>query len=282
MAGKKLKSLPTEDLLKGKYVNKANFQKNRLKELTGISSWSNLTELNLGQNELADFPKEISKLHHLIRLYINQNNIRSIPENIFPSLKNLEFLKMNTNKLSQLPSDINKCENLTYLNLANNCLKDVQSLVGLGRLNELYVDNNQLTELPHALFKSTNLRKLKANNNPLKKPPEAVCLGGLKEIQSYFKMLEVSSVTIRTIKTMFLGSSMAGKSTVCRSLRYRRPMAVAEDDRTVGIEIHEFLSEDKVRFLFWDFAGQDEYYFTHHVFITPQAFVILAVDLSKY
>lgn len=281
MTGRRLKSLPLEELQKGRDVSKANLQKNRLKEFTGISRWSNLTELNVCQNELVEFPKEISELYQLIRLYMNQNNIKSIPENIFPSLKKLQFLKINTNKLCQLPLDMNKCENLNYLNLSNNCLKDVQSLVGLGRLNELYVDNNQLTELPHALFKSQNLKKFKANSNPLKKPPEAICVGGLKDIQNYFEMLEESSFTMRTIKTMFLGSSMAGKSTVCRSLKCGCPVEVAEDDRTVGIEIHQFLNEDGVRFLFWDFAGQDEYYFTHHVFITPQAFVILAVDLSE-
>lgn len=282
MAGKRLKSLPSDLLQIGQDVDKADLQKNRLKEVTDISHLSNLTELNLCRNELVEFPKEISELQQLVRLYINQNNIKSIPENIFPSLKKLKFLKMSTNKLSQLPSDMSKCEKLIYLNLSNNCLKDVQSLVGLGQLNELYVENNRLTELPCALFKFQNLEKFKANSNPLRKPPEAICAGGLKAIQSYFEMLEVSSFTIKTIKTMFLGSSMAGKSTVCRSLMHGFPVEVAEDDRTVGIEIQQFLNADGVRFLFWDFAGQEEYYFTHHIFITPQAFVILAVDLSKY
>lgn len=274
--------LPSDLLQNGQDVDKVDLQKNRLKNVTGISQLSNLTELNLCRNELTEFPQEISKLQQLVTLYMNQNNIKSIPDNIFPSLKKLKFLKMSTNKLRQLPSDMNRCENLIYLNLSNNCLRDVQPLVGLGRLNELYVENNRLTELPHALFQSQNLEKFKANRNPLRKPPEAICEGGLKGIQSYFEMLEKSSFTMRTIKTMFLGSSMAGKSTVCRSLRQGCPVEVAEDDRTVGIEIQQVHNADGVHFVFWDFAGQEEYYFTHHVFITPQAFVILAIDLSKY
>lgn len=261
-------------------MDKADLQKNRLKEVTGIACLSNLTELNLCRNELIQFPTEISKLQQLVKLYLNQNKIKSIPENIFPFLKKLEFLKISTNKLSHLPSDITKCENLNFLNLSNNCLLDVQPLVGLGQLKELYMENNRLTELPQALFQC--LEKFKVKNNPLRKPPEAICLGGLKDIKHYFKMLnEASSFTSRTIKTMFLGCSMAGKSTVCRSLAHGKPVMVAEDDRTEGIEIQKFLNEDGVRFLFWDFAGQEEYYFTHHVFITAQAFVILAVDLSK-
>ncbi|KAK3510173.1 hypothetical protein QTP70_026761 [Hemibagrus guttatus] len=281
-SGKRLKSLPSDLLQKGQDVDKADLQKNRLKEVTGIACLSNLTELNLCRNELVEFPTEISKLQQLVRLYLNQNKIKSIPENIFPFLKKLEFLKISTNKLSQLPSDINKCENLNFLNLSNNCLCNVQPLVGLGQLRELYMENNRLTELPQALFQSKNLEKFKVKNNPLKKPPEDICLGGLKDIKRYFKMVEASSFTSRIIKTMFLGCSMAGKSTVCRSLKYGHPVKVAEDDRTEGIEIQEFSIADGVRFLFWDFAGQEEYYFTHHVFITAQAFVILAVDLSKY
>ncbi|KAI5626285.1 malignant fibrous histiocytoma-amplified sequence 1-like isoform X1 [Silurus asotus] len=282
LSGKRLKSLPSDLLQKGQDVDKADLEKNRLKKVTGISCLSNLTELILCRNELSEFPKEISELQQLVRLYMNQNNIKSIPDNIFPSLKKLQFLKMSTNKLSQLPSDMNKCETLTYLNLSNNCLKNVQPLVGLRQLNELYLENNWLTELPQALFQSQNLKNFKVHNNRLRKPPEEICLGGLKDIQSYFEMLEDHPFTIRTIKTMFLGSSMAGKSTVCRSLRLGSPVEVDEDDRTVGIEIQEVFNTDGVRFLFWDFAGQEEYYFTHHVFITPQAFVILAVDLSMY
>lgn len=210
---------------------------------------------------------------------MNQNNIKNIPETIFPSLKKLQFLKMSTNRLDKLPLDINKCESLTYLNLSNNNLKDLDPLVGLRGLKELYVEKNRLKALPSSLFETECLEKIKANGNPLRMPPEEVCTGGLKEIQSYFEMLKASSYNVCTVKTMFLGSTMAGKSTLSRSLRLGEPVTVREDDRTVGIEISE-VDRDGIHFRLWDFAGQEEYYLTHHAFITPQAFVILAIDLS--
>ena len=77
---------------------------------------------------------------------------------------------------------------------------------------------------------------------------------------------------------MFLGASLAGKSTICKSLKQRQAKLVPKEERTVGIEISEFRIED-FTFLFWDFAGQLEYYMTHHVFITPQALVILVINL---
>uniref|UniRef100_A0A8C1DFX8 Uncharacterized protein n=1 Tax=Cyprinus carpio TaxID=7962 RepID=A0A8C1DFX8_CYPCA len=91
----------------------------------------NLTELNLG-------------LHQLEKLYINQNNIKTIPENVFPSLEKLKFLKLSTNRLEKLPQDMNRCQHLNYLNLSNNCLRNLDPLVGLSHLKELYVERNQL------------------------------------------------------------------------------------------------------------------------------------------
>lgn len=278
--GKKLRTLPTEILQRGQDVEKVDLQRNRLKHVAGISQLSNLTELNLSRNEISDFPSEIKDLHQLVRLYLNQNNLKTIPEDVFPSLEKLQFLKLSTNRIAKLPEDINKCHNLSYLNLSNNCLTDLEPLVGLPHIKELYAERNQLAELPYSLFQTKSLTQFKVNGNPLKKPPEEVCAGGLKDIQNYFSMLDSNSPSVRSVKTMFLGTSMAGKSTLCRSLKQAYPVSVAEDDRTVGIEISE-VESDGVRFYFWDFAGQEEYYNTHHVFITAEAFVILAIDLSR-
>ncbi|XP_073693063.1 malignant fibrous histiocytoma-amplified sequence 1 homolog [Garra rufa] len=280
-AGKKLKTLPSELLQRGGEAVKVDLQRNRLKQITGITQLKNLTELNLCRNEFTDFPVDIRGLRQLEKLYINQNNIKTIPENVFPSLEKLKFLKLSTNRLENLPQDMNRCQYLNYLNLSNNCLKNLDPLVGLKHLKELYVERNQLAELPDLLFQNSSLNLFKANGNPLRKPPQEVCAGGLKDIQSYFSMLEANAPNVCTVKTMFLGSSMAGKSTLCRSLKQGGPVSVDKDDRTVGIEISKVDSEG-VRFFFWDFAGQEEYYITHHVFITAQAFVIFAIDLFSY
>lgn len=282
LSGQKLKSLP-HDLLA--HARKVDLQRNKLKRITGISRFTDLTELNLSRNKIMEFSQEIHNLHKLEKLYMNQNNIRAIPEGILPHLRRLKFLKLSTNRLTKLPSDINQCTSITYLDLSKNCLQNIQPLVGLPKLKELLVEKNQLTELPSQLFQngSCELITCKATGNPLRCPPEEVCAGGVMDIQSYFRQMEENPNTRSawTVKTMFLGSSMAGKSTLCRSLKKGRPVVVAVEDRTEGIEITQLYTQG-VRFLFWDFAGQEEYYLTHHVFITPRALVILTCDLASY
>lgn len=261
-----------------------NLQRNKLKRVIGISRFNNLTELNLSRNKLIEFSSEIQYLNKLETLYMNQNNIRSIPEGIFPNLTNLKYLKLNTNCLAKLPSDINQCTSVTYLDLSKNYLQSIQPLVGLPKLRTLLVEKNRLMDLPSELFQrsSCELTMFEAMGNPLRCPPEEVCAGGVMDIQSYFLQLEENPNTHSawTVKTMFLGSSMAGKSTLCRSLREGKPVAVAMKDRTEGIEISQLYTEE-VRFLLWDFAGQEEYYLTHHVFITSRALVILTVDIAR-
>ncbi|XP_042270339.1 malignant fibrous histiocytoma-amplified sequence 1 homolog [Thunnus maccoyii] len=282
LSGQKLKSIPKDCLT---YATRVDLQRNKLKRVIGISRLTHLTELNLSRNKIMEFSQEMQNLHKLERLYMNQNNIRSIPEGIFPHLRRLKFLKLSTNRLAKLPSDINQCTSITYLDLSKNCLQNIQALVGLQKLKELLVKKNQLTELPSQLFqnRSCELTVFKATGNPLRYPPEEVCDGGVMDIQSYFLQMEENPNTHSawTVKTMFLGSSMAGKSTLCRSLRKGKPVAVAVEDRTEGIEISQLYTQE-VRFLFWDFAGQEEYYLTHHVFITPRALVILTIDLASY
>ncbi|MBN3275047.1 MFHA1 protein, partial [Polyodon spathula] len=278
----KLKVLPQE-ILEDVTVVQLILERNRLKNISGIKNLINLKTLNLSRNDLVDFPVEIAQLVQLETLYLNQNKIQIIPDGIFNHLQHLKFLKLSTNHLNKIPGDLGCCKSLQYLNLSHNNLKDLPEVVlELQNLKELFVEYNRLRELPAKLFENQKLEKFSAASNRLREPPDEVCAGGLKQIRSYFSQLRSSEADyMKRVKTMFLGSSMAGKSTLCKSLKEKQTVAVDVKDRTVGIEISEMKIED-FRFLFWDFAGQEEYYLTHHVFITPQALVILVIDLASY
>ncbi|XP_048340522.1 malignant fibrous histiocytoma-amplified sequence 1 homolog [Sphaerodactylus townsendi] len=279
----RLKVLPPS-LLQNYHIESLNLDRNKLKHLNGISKLCNLKTLILSKNEITDFPEEIKKLVHLEKLELNQNQIRIIPEGIFSCFAKLKHLRLNNNRLDVLPKDLAACSGtLQYLNLSNNLFLAIPPVVlELKRLQEFYVQNNMVRQLPAELFKELSLKMFKVNGNPLREPPYEVCAGGIKQIISYFDQLQnCPAEEDRRVKTMFLGTSLAGKSTICKSLKERQVICIPEEERTVGIEISKFQIQD-FTFLFWDFAGQLEYYVTHHVFITPQALVILVINFQQY
>ncbi|PIO35479.1 hypothetical protein AB205_0029040, partial [Aquarana catesbeiana] len=279
---KRLKVIPSEVLLDTR-IQILKLDRNKLRSVSQIGCLKELQILLLSKNELNDFPLEIQYLVHLERLELNQNKIEAIPSGIFLNLKALKYLKLSNNRLSDLPKDLSTCSELQYLNLAHNLFTEIpKSILTLMSLRELYVDNNKLQKLPSDLFLSLSLKKFSVSYNHLKEPPDEVCAGGLKQIQSYFLQLQGGQAREeKRVKVIFIGTSLAGKTTISRSLSRGKIMPVLEEDRTVGIEISEFQIND-FTFLFWDFAGHLEYYVTHHVFITPHALVILVVDLHRY
>ncbi|XP_044282008.1 malignant fibrous histiocytoma-amplified sequence 1 homolog [Varanus komodoensis] len=279
----RLRVLPLKVLLNNN-IESLNLDRNKLKYLNGISNLCNLKKLILSKNNIADFPEEIRNLVHLERLDLNQNQIRVIPEGVFSCFPKLKHLRLNNNRLDNLPKDLVACSStLQYLNLSNNLFQTIPLVVlELTNLQEFYVQNNVLQQLPMMLFQKLPLKMFKVSGNPLRQPPYEVCAGGIRQIISYFNQLQqCQGKEDKRVKTMFLGASLAGKSTICKSLQQRQIVHMSKEERTVGIEISECHIQG-FTFLFWDFAGQLEYYMTHHMFITPQALVILAIDFQQY
>ncbi|XP_056383100.1 malignant fibrous histiocytoma-amplified sequence 1 homolog [Hyla sarda] len=279
---RRLKVIPS-DVLVDTTILTLNLDRNKLKGVSGINRLQELRVLILSKNELTDFPMEIQSLIHLEKLELNQNKIQTIPTGIFLNLKDLKHLKLNNNRILQLPTDLGSCSKLQYLNLSHNLFIDFPDcILKIKSLKEVYLENNKLQKLPVELFLDMSLKKFKASCNHLREPPDEVCVGGLKQIRSYFLQLqETQGREEKRVKVIFIGASLAGKTTISRSLTQGHVVPVSLKERTVGIEISEFHIKD-LTFLFWDFAGHLEYYGTHHVFITPYALVILVVNLHRY
>ena len=116
------------------------------------------------------------------------------------------------------------------------------------------------------------------------------------------------------LKVLVVGLSEAGKTSLIKSIVRNDAFLVRQGDRTVGIEQNKYsflrtpepakpvlvggsspttavagaepepedVPPKTVNLLLFDFAGQQEYYITHHIFLTERALYVLAFDLSKY
>ena len=109
---------------------------------------TSLLWLLLNENQLTSLPSNIfSGLNTLTQLYLNSNQITSLHADTFDGLTSLQNLRLNSNQLTSLPSSI---------------------FSGLTNLQQLRVNSNLLTSLPSNIFSGlTNLQQLRINNNPI-------------------------------------------------------------------------------------------------------------------
>jgi leucine-rich repeat protein SHOC2 len=136
-----------------------------------IGSFSSLTELHLGGNNLICLPAELGLLAKLTVLFLNENQLTSVPSEL-GDLTSLTQLFLHGNKLTNLPAKLGLLANLTVLYLHENQLTSVPWELGdLTSLTELHLSGNKLNSLPAGLGLLANLTVLTLNENQLSSVP---------------------------------------------------------------------------------------------------------------
>ncbi|KAJ0067203.1 hypothetical protein NL108_013062, partial [Boleophthalmus pectinirostris] len=98
-------------------------------------------------------------------LYLEGNELRSLPESLFTSLPNLLWLDLRHNQLQSLPTEIGY----------HRCLRT------------LLLEGNPITELPPELGNVLSLRGLNLRDCPLSYPPHSVLQQGVLGILQYLR-----------------------------------------------------------------------------------------------
>lgn len=202
----------------------------------------------------------------------------------------LTRLTLRNNGIFDLPDSLFEFTNLTDLDLSRNCLFGLSHKLGnLTNLENFNIGENLITELPYTIVKLEQITKFSCNNNPITKPPSAVWSRGITNIRNFFNDMEKSGTEINVdLRVLVLGLSEAGKTSLINGLIDPDTTALTRiGDRTVGIEkriwaMERSEHEQPVNLLTYDFAGQEEYYITHHLFLGTRALYIIAFDLNKY
>ncbi|XP_053172039.1 fibromodulin a [Scomber japonicus] len=182
--GRSLTAMPTiPSRMKYLYL-----QNNAIKAIpdSALTNATNLLWLMMHHNQLtsdAIGKKAFLKLGGLERLYLQHNNLISIPSNLPRSLRDL---RINHNKIEKVtPADLEGMDNLTILYLHDNAVTDLgTSLKPLVSLTLLDISNNQLTKVPEAL--PEQLHQLYLESNAIDSLPEGF-LGRFMQLQ-YIRM----------------------------------------------------------------------------------------------
>lgn len=153
-----------------------------------LSSHSNLYKLNLSHNFIdSNSPFVIHHMNHLIDLDFSFNHLRTVNANFVVNLSNLTELRLENNEIRHL--ELRAFQNLTRLkrlNLANNKISTVKRyhFDGISELLYLNLHNNTISSLDGDIFAPIlNLNSLILSKNLLLDVPAALyVLGNLENL----------------------------------------------------------------------------------------------------
>ncbi len=165
-----------EILSKLSNLTQVNLGGNQIAEIPeAITQLSSLKVLNLDANQITEIPEAIAQLSNLTRLDLSKNQITLIPEAIIGQLSNLTSLDLRNNQITQIPDAIGQLSNLRWLGLWENQITQIPDAIGqLSNLTHLYLWENQITEIPEAIAQLSNLTWLQLDNNQITVIPEAI------------------------------------------------------------------------------------------------------------
>lgn len=133
-----------------------------IKDLTGLSAFTNLDSMQLIDNEISDV-SPLSNLTNMYSINLCWNEISDLSP--LSNLTNLTYLGLGDNQISDI-SALSGLTNLEIIRLYENQISDISPLSGLTNLTELSLDNNQISDIS-ALSSLTNLEYLWLEGNPV-------------------------------------------------------------------------------------------------------------------
>ncbi len=203
-------------------------------DFAGLSS---LQSLWLLDNSLEALPEDVFEgLTALTSLHLQNNKLGELPEGVFEPLGSLGTLRLENNALSALPEGVfDGLASLEGLFLTLNELSALPGGVfeGLAAIDVLYLDGNELSELPTDVFDGLDsLRELRLNGNSLSAlAPGVFALDGLRGLALEHNDLETLPAGVfeglTGLGKLFLGGNEGAPFTLTAELERRGDGAVA-------------------------------------------------------
>ncbi|XP_045553631.1 leucine-rich repeat-containing G-protein coupled receptor 4-like [Salmo salar] len=135
---------------------------------------STLQILNMSRNQISQVDNgSLGHLEALQELGLAHNRLTTLPNNLFQGLVNLPLLHLDNNLISTIgSSSFQPLSSLKTLNLTKNNLynmKEVQPIIQLPHLQEMYIGSNRFTSFQSQEISNTSieLRLLDLSRNPL-------------------------------------------------------------------------------------------------------------------
>jgi Leucine-rich repeat (LRR) protein/chitodextrinase len=140
-----------------------NLGTNQISDIGPLSGLANLTDLNLNRNQITDI-SPLSGLARLDRLSLSINQINDISP--LSGLTSLVSLYLGNNQIENIDaiSGLTKLTSLSFYN--NKKISDISALLGMTKLTYLNLQHNQIGDIG-VLSGRTTLRDLELGNNQI-------------------------------------------------------------------------------------------------------------------
>ncbi len=148
---------------------------------------------------LLQIPVELFQMDQLVRLHLDCNNIKCIPDELGFRMKNLEILTLSNNYIKWLPMSLSNLKHmksihlshnkfdlfpfvlcylhtLRFIDISSNYLLDVPcEIENLKQLESLLLFQNNLQSIPKSIGNLNSLRTLWLGSNELLRLPVDIC-----------------------------------------------------------------------------------------------------------
>lgn len=260
--------------------------------------------LRISGLDFNEIPKEISKLRHLKRLYIEDTKLDIVFPDEIIELKQLQELHIHRTGMTKIPLIISKLENLRNLCLGGNKFNKLpNSLKKLSKLRRINISNNRFTKFPIEILEIENLKEVRLSRNNIttipkeaNKPksdlyidlqhnkipvPKEALSGGYSDVIQYIIDFQEASdkKALKEAKLIFIGSGNVGKTSLIN--RITKDSYNEFETKTEGIEITDWKinnSDGTLNVHIWDFGGQEIMHATHKFFMTDRSIYVLVIN----
>ena len=281
-------------------ITNLKLSKNNLKTLPVETALllTNLTCLDVSNNLLGTetepyIPEFILALPWLRDLTISSNGLKGFPKPSLWKSKSLNKIKASNNEISELDfsGDMTPFLELNDLYLDKNQLTSIPDQVcQLKKLETFDIsDNVKIKRIPSDLYRCENLRKFYKSGVQLSNMPVYVQRNDTVSILRYLQERAKQSTAYYSVKMLLMGHTTRGKTTLLRNLINEQSQPKLYDDVTLGIEICEWklrgidrktYKQAEFTISCWDFSGKEDFYATHQVFLTKDAFYMVVYNVA--
>ena len=244
------------------------------------------TKLDLCQNNITDVPSSVLELPLIKELNLSSNEISVLPDVCWSA--SLNKLNLSKNKLKTLPDCATElcADFMKVLQLGHNQFEKVPKCVCLlHSLITLDISYNKLSFLPADISQFKELKKLILCGLHLNDPPQHICNKSLKSCMSYLKAEYLKRSKCYHMKLLLVGNSSVGKTTLVGCLNKDKHYL---DGPIIGINISEWpycpnylYNRSTYTFNVWDFAGQEDYYAIHQVFMSKRSLYLVVWNVLE-